>query len=171
MRLRPALLAPLLGLAAGCGDQPEEPRNMSAEEVAGALAGMRISPGMWELTSEVADVRAPDLPVEVRRRMIGPRSRLTHCITPEQAEEPSANFLALRSDNACTYRDFSFVDGRLRGAMTCPGATARMEGRYAPEAYVLRMEMESPVPGGANMILEVRARGRRVGECEEGKAK
>lgn len=141
---------------------------MSAEEVARALSGIRIEPGLWELTSEIVDVRAPDLPREVRARMLGPRSRLRHCITPAQAEAPSANFLALRSENACAYRDFSMVGGRLRGAMTCPEATATMEGRYEPQAYELRMAMESPMPGGATMTLQVRSHGRRIGDCEEG---
>ena len=171
MHLRAALLAPLLGLAAGCGERAEEPRNMSAEQVAEALSDMRIEPGLWELASEVTDVRAPDLPVDVRRRMIGPRNRMRHCITPEQAEAPSANFLALRADSGCTYRDFTLVDGRMRGAMACPGANAVMEGHYRPEAYDLRMQMESPLPDGVNMILVVRSHGRRIGECEEGKSK
>ena len=60
---------------------------MSAGEVAGELANMRIEPGLWELTSEVVEVRAPDLPREVRNRMVGPRSRLRNCITPQQAEK------------------------------------------------------------------------------------
>jgi hypothetical protein len=29
--------------------------------------------------------------------------------------------------------------------------------------------MRSPMPGGAVMTLQVRAQGRRIGECEEGK--
>ena len=167
--MRPAaiLIAGILLVAPGCGDEPAG-RNMSAEEVAGELADLRIEPGLWELTSEVTDVRAPDLPLEVRNRMIGPRSRMRHCITPEQAEEPSANFLAVRSDSACVYRDVTLVEGRLRGAMACPGATARMDGRYGAQAYMMRMEMESPMPGGASMVLAVRARGRRIGDCPEG---
>jgi len=143
---------------------------MSAEAVAEELADLRIEPGLWELTSAVIDVRAADLPVEVRRRMIGPRSRMRHCITPEQAERPSANFLAVRSDSACVYRDFTFEGGRLRGAMSCPGATARMDGRYGPRGYDMRMEMASPMPSGGRMTLQVRAQGRRIGDCEEEKA-
>ena len=141
---------------------------MSAEEVAATLGDIRIEPGLWELTSEVADVRAPDLPREVRTQMIGPRSSLRHCITPEQAGEPSANFLALRTDSDCSYRDFVLQDGRLRGAMTCPNVTATMVGRYQPQGYEMRMEMESPMPTGAMMTLQVRARGRRIGDCEAG---
>lgn len=155
--------------AAGCREA--EPANMSAEEVAGELADIRIEPGLWLLTSEVTDVRAPNLPVEVRNRMIGPRSRMRHCITPEQAAQPSANFLAMRADSDCAYRDFTLEEGRLSGTMTCPNVTARMEGRYGSDRYETRMVMQSPVPGGAMMTLQIRARGQRVGECSEEKAK
>ena len=166
IRLGAALLTILLPAVAGCSDRHEG--NMSAEQVADQLSNMRIAPGLWELTSEVVEVRAPDLPREVRNRMVGPRSRLRHCITPEQAERPSANFLAARNDNACAYRAFSVRDGRLEGNMTCPDATAVMEGRYGPTAYDMRMEMESPMPGGTTMTLALRASGRRIGACPEG---
>jgi len=169
MRCGAFLAAWVLLAAAGCGG--ETARNMTAEEVAGELADLRIEPGLWELTSEVTDVRAPDLPHEVRNRMIGPRSRIHHCITPQQAEQPSANFLAFRSESACVYRDFTLDDGRLRGAMACPDATARMDGRYGAQAYEMRMQMESPVPGGSTMTLEVQARGRRIGDCREGEGR
>ena len=168
MRFGAALLAIIL--APGCGSE-EGPRNMNAEEVAAVLSDLRIEPGLWELSSEVADVRAPDLPVEVRTRMIGPRSRMRHCITPEQAGQPSANFLAMRSDSACAYRDVTFEDGRLRGAMTCPDATAQMDGRYGSRGYEMRMAMASPMPDGKMMELEVRARGRRIGDCDEGEGR
>src|SRR5690606_7092332 len=100
-RRRAALL--LLLVAAGCNDR--DPASMTAEQVAAELADIRIEPGLWELTSAVVDVRAPDLPREIRNRMIGPRSRIRHCISPAQAEQPSANFLAMRADSACIYRD------------------------------------------------------------------
>ena len=151
---------------AACGER--EARNMSVEEVAGQLSSMRIEPGLWELTSEVLEVRGPDLPREVRNRMVGPRPRLRHCITPEQAARPSANFLAGRPDRGCVYRTFAARDGRMTGETICPDTRTRMEGRYGPRAYDMRMEMESPVPGGEAMTLELRARGRRIGDCPEG---
>lgn len=140
---------------------------MTSEEVAAELAAMRIEPGLWELSSEVVDVRAPDLPHEVRQRMIGPRSRLRHCITPEQAERPDANFLAARAGSECVYRGFTAEGGEISGRMVCPDAVAHMRGRYGPQAYDMRMEMASPMGGGATMTLELRSRGRRIGECGE----
>jgi hypothetical protein len=164
-RLGAALL--ILGLAvAACGDR--EARNMSVGEVAGELSAMRIEPGFWELSSDVVEVRGPDLPRELRNRMVGPRSRMRHCITPEQASRPSANFLAARADGGCAYRSFSVRGGRVTGEMICADSRTRMDGRYRPAAYDMRMEMESPAPDGAVMILELRARGRRIGICPEG---
>jgi len=165
-RLGAIALIAALPAVASCGDRPE--RNLTTEEVAGQLSGMAVEPGLWEIGSDVVEVRGPDLPREVRNRMVGPRTRLRHCITPEQAARPSANFLAARRDNGCAYRSFSVRDGRIEGVMACPDATATMTGRYGPRAYDMRMEMESPVPGGATMILDVRARGRRIGPCPEG---
>lgn len=164
--MRPVALLLAASLAAGGCDR-ERPPDMTAEEVAAELAGMRIEPGLWELRSEVVEVSAPDLPREVRNRMIGPRARLRNCISPAQAERPGANFLAMRADSDCIYRDFAIEDGEMRGTMVCPGATARMTGRYAVAAYELGMEMESPMPDGATMILHLRAHGRRIGDCDE----
>lgn len=164
MRAVAALLA--AAALAGCGNRGED-GNMSAEEVAAELAAMRIEPGQWELASEVVDVRAADLPHEVRQRMIGPRSRLRHCITPDQAARPEANFLAARDDSACVYRGFTARDGRIAGEMICPDATARMQGRYRPDRYDMRMTMASPMENGAMMTLTLRSRGRRVGSCGE----
>ena len=159
------LLAAACLAAGGCRD--EAPRDMTAEEVAAELGGMRIDPGLWELSSEVVEVSAPDLPREIRNRMVGPRTRLRNCISPEQASRPGANFLAMRADSECVYRDFTIDQDEMRGTMICPGATARMAGRYAAASYELGMAMESPMPGGATMTLQVRARGRRIGDCGE----
>ncbi|MGZ8361705.1 MAG: DUF3617 domain-containing protein, partial [Allosphingosinicella sp.] len=90
-----------------------------------------------------------------------------HCITAQQAARPGARFLALRADSDCVYQGFGLRDGGLRGTMICPDATAVMTGRYGPRAYDLRMDMESPMPDGATMTLQVRTQGRRIGDCTE----
>jgi hypothetical protein len=162
------LLAPLL---VSCGGAPES-RNMTAGEVAGELGSLRITPGLWQVSSRIVDVRGPNLPIAVRRRMIGPRGSVRHCISAEQAAQPSAGFLAGRGDGGCSHRDFSMQDGRLRGAMTCagdaPGAPVEtvMDGRYGPDRYDLRMEMRNPMPDGTVMTIEVMNQGRRIGPCE-----
>lgn len=174
--MRRAPLGFALLIAAGCGGQ-EEDRNLSPGEVAAELADVAIEPGLWESTSAVTGVSAPNLPIEVQRRMIGPRPATRNCITPEQAARPGANFLAARAGSDCLYRDFSMRDGQFRGAMTCPDPSlprptqATMEGRYGPRSYRLAMRMETAMPDGATMILDVRGSGRRIGECPAPPAK
>ena len=167
MARRAALLVATLLSATACG-APDEPRNMSAAEVAAELRHLRIEPGLWVLTGEVVDVDAPHLPILARSRMLGPRRASRNCIDPAQAARPGARFLAARGDRSCVYRDFTVRDGRLEGTMHCPDGTTMMRGRYGPRGYDLRMEIRRPLPGGAAMRIDVRAHGRRVGPCAAG---
>ncbi len=166
---RARLTLACLVLIGGC-EQAPEPRNMSVDEVAAELANIEIRAGLWESTSEVLNVTAPNLPRELQNRMKGPSSTTRHCITPEQAARPDANFLATRQDN-CRYRDFSMREGRMQGTMVCAGgdvpgeATATMSGQYGPDSYDMRMKMEMAGPVDSTMTIETRASGRRVGDC------
>ena len=173
--IRPTLLtaAALLALA-GCGDQKKG--NMTAEEVADELSGMKITPGQWEATNEILSVSAPGMPPDITKQMLR-KTTVLNCITPEQAENPDANFLAAQKDSNCTYQDWSMENGRMSGTMTCTGEGApgqmkmQMQGQYAPNNYSMDMTMEAG-GGGMNMTIKSRTSGRRVGDCppEQGEA-
>jgi hypothetical protein len=117
------------------------------------------------------------MPLELAERMKGPRGATRHCITPAQAARPDAAFLAGRRSGQCSYGDFAMRGGRIAGSMTCRAADgaetrARMRGSYTPEAFDMRMEMETPGFGGGTLAVAVRQSGRRVGECgSEGELK
>ena len=145
---------------------------MSAQEVAAELRGLRIEPGLWEMRSEVLDATGPNLPRMAQARLKGPRPIVRTCISPAEAARPEANFLRSQPDSHCTYRGFSLRDGRLRGEMRCAGGglpgttTTSMDGRYGARGYDTRMRMASTgMPEGANMIIETRTIGRRIGNC------
>lgn len=156
----------------GCdrGDQGGE--NQSVEEVARAMAAVKMQPGQWEATNEILSAKAPGIPDEALRRMVGQKTTVSNCVTPEQAARPSANFLAAQKDSDCTYQDFSMEGGRMKGVMTCtsgpmPGKMVmNMNGRYEPRTYDMNMKMNvGDMPGGMTMTIEARTTGRRVGEC------
>lgn len=165
------LLAPAASLAlAACG--AGESRNMTVEEVAAELRGLRIEPGLWEISSQVLDANGPNLPRKAQARIKGPRQSVRNCITPEQAAHPESNFLRTQRTGNCTYRDFSMRDGRMRGEMRCTGGgmpgivTTSMDGLYGPRSHDVRMRMTSTgMPQGANMTIETRTIGRRIGAC------
>lgn len=171
------LLAPaaiLLALS-GCGDQPaEKGKDMSAEEVADELSEMKIEPGQWEATNEIVSATAPGMPPDILKQMVGQKTTVSNCITPEQAAKPSANFLAAQQNNNCTYQDWTMNGGRMTGTMTCQGGempgkvVMNMTGNYGSDRYDLDMDMNTTgLPNGMSMTIKAKTTGRRVGECTQ----
>ena len=174
-----SLLLPiaLAGALTACGSksEPESGGNMTAAEVADELSDMKIEPGQWEATNEILAVGAPGVPAEALaslKSMIGQKSTVSNCITPEQAAKPSANFLAAQQNQNCTYQDWKMDGGKMTGTMTCEGGAMpgkvvmKMAGDYGPTAYNLDMNMNtSGLPGGMTMNIKAKTTGRRVGEC------
>jgi hypothetical protein len=160
--------AALLALA-GCGEME---RNMSAEEVADKLASVKIEPGQWEATQEIISVEAPNMPPGVLDGMVGQKTKVSNCVTPELAAQPDANFLAAQENANCAYENFSMSGGEMKGRMVCQGGETpgRMEvelaGEYGSTSYDMTMDMKtSGLPGGMGMAMKARTTGKRVGEC------
>ena len=169
-------LLPLLLLVAFAGCSSEEAqqkgREMSAEEVADELAGMKIQPGQWEATNEIVSATAPGMPEGVLKQMVGQKTTVQNCITPEQAARPSANFLAAQENSNCTYQDWSMDGGRMTGTMTCEGGempgkmVMKMDGNYGSTRYDMNMDMNTTgLPNNMSMTIKARTTGRRVGDC------
>lgn len=162
-RTRPAFCLLLLTVACSAPAASD----MRDADVAAELAKLRIAPGRWRLTTEVTDATGPDLPRDIRNRMIGPRNDLTTCITPAQAARPQANFLALGESRRCTYRGLEISGGRINGSMRCGPMDVRIEGRFAADSFEMRAFNGSPVPGGGTMLVTLRGAGRRLGDCTQ----
>ena len=169
-RLHQSGLIALLLLAA-CGS-PDKGREQSPEEVAKEMSAVKLEPGQWEATNEILTASAPGIPPEALRQMVGQKTSVSNCVTPEQAANPSANFLSAQKDSKCSYQNFSMKSGRMTGTMTCsgPGMPGRMvmkmEGTYQPASYAMNMDMATEgLPGGMNMTVKARTVGRRVGPC------
>ena len=156
----------------GCGEEAPPPRNMSADEVAAQLQAVRIAPGLWETSSRVVDVRAPGLPVELRQKALTRGRSVRGCITPEQAQRPSANFLTAQPGANCAYQDFRMEGGRMSGTTICRGGDQPgevitvVEGQYRPERYAARIETTTRgMPAGADVQVTAEVQGRRIGAC------
>ncbi|HEV2080328.1 MAG TPA: DUF3617 domain-containing protein [Allosphingosinicella sp.] len=172
MRNRLICITALLALGA-CEKDRAEP-GMSEEDVAAQLAKVKVEPGQWEAETEIVSAKGA-LPQEALQQMTGKRTSTSNCITPQQAERPSANFLAAQQNSDCTYQDFRMEGGKLSGRMTCSGGqmlgdmVTVMNGDYGPQSYDMTMQMETPgLPGGDKILITARTRGKRVGECKQG---
>jgi hypothetical protein len=158
-------------MLAACGKNADQGREMSADEVARQMAAVKVDPGQWRSTTEIVSAKGP-LPSEALNAMVGQRTAVSHCITPEEAARPSANFLAAQQGSDCSYQDFRMAGGKVSGRMTCTGGAfggrvvTAMKGDYGPRGYDMVMDMETPsLPGGAIMRIRARTHGQRVGDC------
>lgn len=187
MKLFPMMLAgsAVLALAAcGKGEEPgagagASAENQSVEQVATEMKKIALLPGEWETTQEVIDVQLEGAPKEMPAGMLeamkGRKTTSKSCITPEQAANPSADFLTAQKDSKCTYSGFEMTGGTMKGSVSCPGpeggsANMTMEGSYTADSYAASMEMQSEGMGGTSMPgmkmrMKMRTIGKRLGEC------
>jgi hypothetical protein len=145
--------------------------------VARELEQVRIQAGLWERSTAISDVKAQRAPVELVDRMRQRNSVTRYCITPEQAAQPSVNFLAGREGSRCTSRSFAMRDSQMSGEMSCSDPRsgerwdAGLQGRYASSSYELEMVMVMPNPWDPTpMQITSRTSGRRIGACEDPEA-
>lgn len=125
-----------------------------------------LQPGQWEIVTEVVSVMG------VTPRHGGPVSpplTIRHCVTPQQALRPDANFITGNdADSGCAYQDFSMERGRLRGTIQCnDGAVAMrttISGEYRPTSFEITADGEA-TQGQMKVPVESRSRGRRTGDC------
>ncbi|MGK2909303.1 MAG: DUF3617 domain-containing protein [Sphingobium sp.] len=165
-------------LLSGCGKNDKAASGpMTAEQVAKKMDTVKIEPGEWEATQEIVDVQMTglpkDAPANAMKQMIGQKNTIKHCITPEQAAKPGADFLAAQKDAKCTYENMDMSGGTINGTMSCsapnsPKAVMKMtlRGTYQPSTYAMAMEMESQgMQGGMGMTMKLKSSGKRIGDC------
>src|SRR5690242_20189319 len=99
-----------LALAAcGSGDKgdKEAAANQAEDSGAGreAAQAMRLTPGQWEMTTEMKAPEMPNMPAGMKVDM--PKFTGRMCITPEQAAKPGGDVFSGKTDGNCTYKDYS----------------------------------------------------------------
>jgi hypothetical protein len=167
--MKKILCCSALLILAGCGSGGGE-GDQSAAEVAEEMAKLNLRPGHWQMITEVLSANAPSLPPETVRQMIGSKTEVENCMTPEDAKNPGGKFLLGQKNMDCTYRGFSVSGGVMTGSMSCamPGMPGNMattiEGKYSPLAYDIEMNMKAGA-GGAKMDVKTRVSGRRTRDC------
>lgn len=173
-----AAAAPLaLAACSGGGDGADADGDgeISSEEARAEAGNVRLEPGEWEVTTQITEIDAPDMPEGVRemmREQMGQSTTYNHCITPEQANNPEADMFGGDEDQNCSYSEFNMSGGNMLIEASCApeGAgemTMRMEGSYSPSEYDMTMNMTTSGSPMGSMTMSGETTGRRVGECSE----
>ncbi|MDB5713191.1 MAG: hypothetical protein JWO15_588 [Sphingomonadales bacterium] len=172
------LLSPLLLIA--CNKGPEvSAHNASIEEVAAqAKAALKIEPGLWTSSTELISIEVPGikdkaLAAQITSSMKAAKaSDFNHCVTAAEAEKPSSEMFAAKTNGQCKYDDFKMANGKIDATMTCTpqGGTMKMamNGSYSSTAYDMTMNMvtsNAQMPGGG-MSMKAHTKGARTGVCK-----
>ena len=185
--MKPARFLPVCGIAlalAGCSDDPQvDARNASVEEVADKVADAGgsdefVRAGKWQSRIQIEKFEIPGAPPAAASAMRSMQQRAQvheSCLTPEEAKRPKEEFFAGTGKN-CRYERFTMGGGKIDAVMQCAGGdmaqTMVMQGTYGPDAYQMRMSMDSKADAGASaglaggMTMTMRVDAKRVGECD-----
>ena len=175
MRSAYACLPLLAALAlSACGSEPGvEAKNESVESVAGKVAasGMNPRPGRWQATLKIDSMEMAGMPAAAKQAMnksLGSAQNYFTCLTPEQANQPNAEFFQKTAKN-CKYDRFAMADGKIDAAMTCDagGSATKMTmlGSYSGDVYDLKVTSQGEMQKGMPMTMAMSITSRRVGEC------
>lgn len=130
-------------------------------KVAAAAASPQLSPGEWEMTTEMLDMNIPGMPKGALPPQLTKQNSFKSCM---KQQKPDASFFQGKGNSNCTYSDFSMDGGRIKGAATCDTPSGKMtmtmDGEYHPDRYDLTMAMK-----GGEMSMKMHTVGRRIGEC------
>lgn len=165
-------LASALALTAcgggGDGNSAAGGNGTAAPAGGGGAAGAAMQPGQWEITTTVTRMNIPGMPAGATPPMPAPTT-VGVCLTPEQAARPGADFVTGSGQaQGCTYESNSIAGGRIQARVQCamPGGSMRsnITGQFTATSYEVSQQVTVPAQG-ANMEMESRTVGRRVGDC------
>jgi hypothetical protein len=128
---------------------------------ASAFAAPTVTPGMWESTSTITALDAPNLPPAVQAQMKRSHT-IRHCITPEQAAKGPEE--VLKGNKSCQTRKFTLSGGMFDVDMVCQSMTMHSQGRFTPTSYSSTGTMT--MSGGGGMTMSFSGTGKLVGPCQ-----
>jgi hypothetical protein len=134
----------------------------------GAAQAQTVQPGLWESTSKVTAISAPDMPANVTAMMKNrPPIVSRQCIRPADAAKGFQEMFKDKAQN-CVVKSNSYVGGVIDVQSQCTAqgrtSTMHMHGPYSPIAYTLTSEMTM---NSADMRMKTSmiVSGRRIGPC------
>lgn len=144
-------------------------------KVAAATGGAdMISPGRWEGTMTISDMKMPKLPADQQANLaskIGGAKPFVSCITEEDVKAKRAFFTGdTGDDKSCTYNRFTMSGGKIDAAMSCnrggTAMTATMTGNFSPDSYHMDMASNTDSKSAyAAMSMKMTIDGKRTGAC------
>jgi hypothetical protein len=131
-----------------------------------ALAQAQVTPGQWETTVTITSIDMPGAPPQMAQMMKKrPPTKVTYCVTPEQAAKGPREML--KQNPSCRLTSYSMKAGKVTSEMSCSqdGGTmvARSSGSYTPTSF--NVTSTATMTGRMAMKMSSINSGRRIGPC------
>lgn len=178
-RYLPLLAIAFVSACSGGGADANGDGTITSQEVAKQMDTVQLTPGQWEAVNEVTNATIEGVPQEASNAMTaklkGQTTSSKSCITPEQAKNPSADFLAMQKEVGCDYNKFSMSGGNIDAQISCSGPkmpgkmVMTMTGDYNPSSYDIAVTaVADGLPNGMKMNISSKTTGKRIGDCPTG---
>jgi hypothetical protein len=176
--MRVIYISPLAAIAAlaACNSSPTvTASNASSKEVEQKIAAagdvQMISPGRWEGTLHITEMKMPGLPPAAQAQLAAARGdeKVVSCVTPEDVKASKASMFGGIGDN-CKYDHFAMGGGKIDGMATCDRGSSKtktaISGTFSSDTYHLAVRSEGVGAAATdNMTMAMSVDAKRVGAC------
>jgi hypothetical protein len=168
------IIAGALALS-GCGGGEEQGNGAAGGGAKSAAAGggsLELTPGQYEVTTQVLSFDVPNMPPEMAEMMKQQQQqneKSTTCLTEKDVRDAQGGLFTGEEDKECSENSVKLSGGRMAGRLVCgkgeEASTMEVAGTYTSTSYDVQMTMSAK---GTKMSS--RTTGRRVGDCPAGEA-
>lgn len=124
-----------------------------------------INPGQWEIAVTIDSMDMPGAPAGIANMMQGKTTKLTHCLTPEEAARGPQDML--KANKSCAFTRYSMEGGKLESEMVCQQGggemTAVSTGSFTPDSFTANGTAVST--GAMAITMTSTSVGHRTGDC------
>lgn len=130
------------------------------------IASAQITPGKWDIVTTMSSIDMPGAPPGIAAMMKGRPTKVSHCITPEEATRGPQEMLKARKE--CRFTRYTMAGGKFDSVMTCQqnGATMTAASTGSFTATGFTTTSRTVMTGAHAMTMTATSVGKRVGDCK-----
>ena len=150
------------GLLASCSGDSAAPTNAVVEKVTA------LTPGEYELTAKVDELRSTDKSTPATQSKVGAEPSVTRtCVGPENKIEPAA---FVEAGETCTPSESYMKNGRMNLQYKCRRVgkgqlTQMVDGDFKADSFSAQVRTTTYFSSSGDYDLVRGVTGKRVGEC------
>jgi hypothetical protein len=165
-RLAAAMLA-TFALLSSCRDQDSDGAQKFEADA------LPLKPGLWQTQIVFTKIEVPGLNEAKKKQIMeeaGEASTSSVCLSPKDAQQPSAKFFGGNKARKCIYQSYTVNGANVDMAMSCTmpamaTSELKLQGPVAAEGFNLRVNAALRLPMLGKVDLQGQSLGMYMGPC------